>query len=71
MEEHFSDDVYKELKIQQFHVFDYVSGYNHIKIELYDPNNDEGVMCDTIIDLRDINGNKFIKKNILMKNENL
>lgn len=71
LEEHFTDDVYSSLKIQQYHVFDYINGYNNIKIELYNPNNDEEIMCHLILDLRDLNANRFIKKELLMKNENL
>lgn len=41
-----SGDVYNSLKVQQYHVYDYLEGYNYIKIEILDPSKDDVIYCE-------------------------
>ena len=65
VEERFDDEeVFTDLTVNKFYEFEYLCGYNHLKIEIVDHQQGEGalVTCDLIIDLRELNSNRFIKK---------
>jgi len=67
-----SGDTYNIIDYLQInHVYDYMEGYNSIKIEVLDPQRHDEVACDLIVDLRLISANRFVKKWFQMRNENM
>ena len=55
--------MYGDGNIDEFHQFEYMPRYNQLKLEILDGGNpDLPSVCDLIMDLRELNANRFVKK---------
>lgn len=70
-EEIFFSEGKSECQINKYLDFEYLAGYNHLKIEINELNNEDSSKCDLLIDLRDLNANRFLKKHLHMRNEHI
>ena len=63
-------DTVKGANLDMFRSFDYMPDYNHIRIEFVDMA-DQSSFTDIVINLANINANRFIKKHLPMRYEAL
>ncbi len=68
----FNDSPQSTVPLDKFFDLEYHSGYNHLKLEILDIATYELTQqctCDVLIDLRELNSNRFLKKHLQMRNE--
>lgn len=73
-EHYFNDGPISTVSIDKFYDLEYLAGYNHIKIEVVDIATFEITQqctCDLLIDLRELNNNRFLKKHFQLRNESM
>lgn len=56
------------MDLDQFFEFEYLKGFNHIKLEIQDLQNPQ-FSLELMIDLRELNSNRFIKKHFELRND--
>ena len=44
IEERFTDEVLGDLNVNQYHAFEYLKGYNHLKVMVLDTANDDVIL---------------------------
>ena len=73
-EHYFNDGPMSTILIDKFYDLEYLAGYNHIKLEVTDINKQDELVnsaCNLLLDLRDLNCNRFLKKNMPLRNDSL